>query len=133
MLDPLLEVGFETPLGFTSLLTDDDSGGETNARLVLDASGMTGPWLEALRIKARAFDQSAGHYALELSEAARDYPPAPDGGASAGLCRARKPISASYHACSSATLEKPWPDRSSTRNSAPRAPTFSMARRMISN
>ena len=72
VLDPMLEVGFETPLGFTSLLSDDDGGGDTNARLVLDASTLTGPWLEALRIKARAFDQSAGDYALEVSEAAGD-------------------------------------------------------------
>jgi hypothetical protein len=72
VLDPMLEVGFETPLGFTSLLSDDDSAGESNARLVLDASSMTGPWLEALRIKARAFEQSAGHYALDVSEAAGD-------------------------------------------------------------
>jgi hypothetical protein len=72
LLDPMLEVGFETPLGFTSLLTDDDSAGETNARLVLDASTLTGPWLEALRIKARAFQQTAGHYALTASEAAGD-------------------------------------------------------------
>lgn len=68
ILDPMLEVGFETPLGFTSLLSDDDGGGETNARLVLDASTLTGPWLEALRIKARAYDESAGHYTLEISE-----------------------------------------------------------------
>lgn len=68
VLDPLLEIGFETPLGFTSLLSDDDSAGETNARLVLDASTLTGPWLEALRIKARAFQQTAGLYELVVSE-----------------------------------------------------------------
>jgi hypothetical protein len=72
VLDPMLEVGFETPLGFTSLLSDDDGAGETNARLVLDASSMTGPWLEALRIKARAFEQSAGSYELVVTEAAGD-------------------------------------------------------------
>ena len=72
VLDPMLEVGFETPLGFTSLLSDDDSGGETNARLVVDTSTLTGPWLDALRIKARAFDQSAGSDTLEVSEAAGD-------------------------------------------------------------
>jgi len=72
VLDPMLEVGFETPLGFTSLLTDDDSAGDTNARLVLDASTLTGPWLEALRIKARAFQQTAGRYSLTVSEAAGD-------------------------------------------------------------
>lgn len=72
VLDPMLDVGFETPLGFTSLLSDDDGGGETNARLLLDASTLTGPWLEALRIKARAYDESAGNYTLKISEAAGD-------------------------------------------------------------
>ncbi len=72
LLDPMLEVGFETPLGFTSLLTDDDGGGDTNARLVLDTSTLTGPWLEALRIKARAFEQTSGHYELVVTEASAD-------------------------------------------------------------
>jgi hypothetical protein len=72
VLDPILEIGFETPLGFTSLLTDDDSAGEADARLVLDASTLTGPWLEALRIKARGFEDTAGHYSLEVSEVAGD-------------------------------------------------------------
>ena len=72
LLDPMLEIGFETPLGFSSLLTDDDGGGEMNARLVFDASGLDGTWLEALRIKARAFQQSAGHYELVVSEGSGD-------------------------------------------------------------
>jgi hypothetical protein len=72
VLDPVLEVGFESPLGFTSLLTDDDGAGETNARLALDTSTLTGPWLEALRIKARAFEETAGHYALVVSEGLGD-------------------------------------------------------------
>ena len=66
-LDPMLEIGFETPLGFSTLLSDDDGGGDTNARLVLDASGLDGVWLEALRIKARAFQDSAGDYELVVS------------------------------------------------------------------
>ena len=43
-----------------------------NARLVFDASGLDGTWLEALRIKARAFQQSAGHYELVVSEGSGD-------------------------------------------------------------
>ena len=66
-LDPLLEIGYETQLGFSPLLSDDDGGGDTNARLVLDASGLDGVWLEALRIKARAFQDSAGDYELVVS------------------------------------------------------------------
>jgi hypothetical protein len=72
VLDPMLEIGFETPLGFTSLLTDDDSGGESNARLALDASGLTGAWLEALRIKARGFSDSTGHYQLLVTRGSSD-------------------------------------------------------------
>ena len=71
-LDPIVEVGFETPLGFSSLLTDDDGGGETNARLVFDASGLDATWLDALRIKARAFMQTAGDYELVVSEVGGD-------------------------------------------------------------
>jgi hypothetical protein len=72
VLDPMLEVGFETPLGFTSLLTDDDGGGDNNARLVLDPSTLTGSWLETLRIKALAFQQTAGRYELVVSEGSAD-------------------------------------------------------------
>jgi hypothetical protein len=68
-LDPVLDIGFETPLGFSSLLSDDDGGGEMNARLALDASTLDATWLEALRIKARAFMQTMGDYQLTVSEA----------------------------------------------------------------
>jgi hypothetical protein len=67
-LDPIVDVGFETPLGFSSLLSDDDSGGETNAHLVFDTTGLDATWLEALRIKVRAFMQTAGDYELTVSE-----------------------------------------------------------------
>lgn len=71
-LDPVLEVGFETPLGFSTLLSDDDGGDDMNARLVFDASGLDATWLEALRIKARAFQQTAGDYELLVSEGGGD-------------------------------------------------------------
>lgn len=71
-LDAILDIGFETPLGFSSLLTDDDGGGEMNARLVFDASDLDPTWLEALRIKARAFQQTAGDYQLTVSEGEGD-------------------------------------------------------------
>jgi len=65
-LDPTLEVGFETPLGFSSLITDDDSGGDNNARLALDPAELSGPWLEALRIKAASFLETSGDYELTV-------------------------------------------------------------------
>jgi hypothetical protein len=71
-LDPMLEIGFETPLGFSTLLSDDDGGGDTNARLVFDASDLDEAWLGALRIKARAFSQSSGDYELLVSEGGAD-------------------------------------------------------------
>lgn len=71
-LDPVLEIGFETPLGFSSLLSDDDSGGNTDARLVLDASTLGPMWLESLRIKAGAFNESTGGYELRVSTAEAD-------------------------------------------------------------
>ena len=71
-LDPVLEIGFETPLGFSSLLEDDDSGGDSNARLVFDASDLNATWIEALRIKARPFLQTSGAYELVVTEAEGD-------------------------------------------------------------
>ena len=68
VLDPMLEVGFETPLGFSSLLSDDDGGEDANARLVFDASELDATWLEALRIKAKPFQESEGHFALTVSQ-----------------------------------------------------------------
>ena len=71
-LDPKLEIGFETPLGFSSLLSDDDGGGESNARLAFDASDLDPAWLEALRIKAGAFQDTAGDYELVVTRGASD-------------------------------------------------------------
>jgi hypothetical protein len=53
-LDPLVEVGFETPLGFSSLRSDDDGGGGLNARLALDFAEFAGEgdWLDRFRIRA---------------------------------------------------------------------------------
>jgi hypothetical protein len=67
VLDPMLEVGFETPLGFSSLLSDDDGGEDANARLVFDASDLDETWLEALRIKAIPFQGSEGSYSLTVT------------------------------------------------------------------
>ena len=66
-LDPVLEIGFDTPLGFTSLLNDDDGGDESNARLVLDTAGLGASWLEALRIRASSFLETTGDYELTVS------------------------------------------------------------------
>jgi hypothetical protein len=53
-LDPLVEVGFQTPLGFSAVRSDDDGGGGLNARLVLDFAEFAGEgdWLDRFRIRA---------------------------------------------------------------------------------
>ena len=71
-LDPVLELGFETPLGFSSVLNDDDGGGDTDARLVFDASALGPVWLDSLRIKASAFNETSGDYELRVSTAEAD-------------------------------------------------------------
>ena len=71
-LDPVLELGFETPLGFSSVLNDDDGGGDTDARLVFDASTLGPVWLDSLRIKASAFNETSGEYELRVSTAEAD-------------------------------------------------------------
>lgn len=61
-VDPFLELGFETPLGFATLLSDDDGGGELNARVPVDLSGMAGEgdWLERLRVRATSIGEAGG-------------------------------------------------------------------------
>jgi hypothetical protein len=53
-LDPLVEVGFQTPLGFSAVRSDDDGGGGLNARLVLDFAEFAAEadWLDRFRIRA---------------------------------------------------------------------------------
>ena len=55
-LDPYLELGIITPLGFVALLTDDDSGGGYNARLELQPSlfSRQPDLLAHLRVRASA-------------------------------------------------------------------------------
>ncbi len=71
-LDPVVAVGFETPLGFSSVASDDDGGGGTNARLVLDASSLSEVWLDSLRIKVSGFLETSGAYELVVNPAASD-------------------------------------------------------------
>lgn len=69
-LDPYLELGFDTPLGFATVDSDDDSGGELNAMLPLDLAGVAEdePMLRSLRIRAQALAGSAGDYTLVITE-----------------------------------------------------------------
>lgn len=61
-VDPLLELGFETPLGFATMKSDDDGGGELNSRIPIDLSAIAadGDWLERLRLRATSIGEAGG-------------------------------------------------------------------------
>lgn len=68
-IDPFLELGFETPLGFASMMTNDDGGEGLNARLAVNLGPVaeTGDWLERLRIRAKSIG-GGGAFEIELVE-----------------------------------------------------------------
>ena len=67
-LDPLLEVGFETPLGYATAMSDDDGGGNLDSLVRIDLGPLAreGDWLERLRIRAASI-AGAGEYELTAS------------------------------------------------------------------
>lgn len=69
-LDPLLEVGFDTPLGFAVIDSDDDGAGNLNSMLPIDLGPIADNpgLLDMLRIRAQGFGGSAGAYTLTISE-----------------------------------------------------------------
>lgn len=67
--DPIMDVGFDTPLGFTTLMTDDDSGGELDAAVTIDLSAAASKpeWLDALRFVGRSVSEGEGGlYTIEV-------------------------------------------------------------------
>lgn len=66
-LDPYLEVGLDTPLGFAVVMSNDDSEG-LNARLALDpakfSQGEAADWWSKLRIRVSAPPGSTGEITL---------------------------------------------------------------------
>ena len=69
-IDPFLELGFETPLGFAPVASDDDSGGNLNSLLAVDLGLIADQpgLLDMLRIRAQGYGGSAGAYTLVISE-----------------------------------------------------------------
>lgn len=69
-IDPFIELGFDTPLGFALVASDDDSGGELNALLSIDLGPLAAEpaLLDMLRIRAKGYGGSAGAYRLVISE-----------------------------------------------------------------
>jgi hypothetical protein len=67
-LDPVLDVGFETPIGFSSMVRDDDGGGGTDARIVFDTSELDADWLSRLLIRASGYEGGSGPYTLTVTQ-----------------------------------------------------------------
>ena len=68
-IDPYLDLGFETPLGFASMMSNDDGGEELNARIAVNLGPVAeaGDWLERLRIRASSIG-GGGAFEIELVE-----------------------------------------------------------------
>lgn len=65
-----LELGFDTPLGFAIVQSDDDGAGNLNAMIPVDLSDIASQpeLLDRLRIRAKAFSGSEGDYELIITE-----------------------------------------------------------------
>jgi hypothetical protein len=72
-IDPFLELGFETPMGFAAMLSDDDGAGELNSRIATDLSALAadGDWLERLRVRAYSIG-GAGEFSVEMVAGKQD-------------------------------------------------------------
>lgn len=71
--DPLVAVGFDTPLGFSELRSDDDGAaseeGGLGSRLVLDLAPFVedgSQWLDLLRIRPRVISSGVGRAVLSV-------------------------------------------------------------------
>jgi len=69
-IDPYIEIGFDTPLGFAVVDSDDDGGGELNSMLPVDLGLIASEpgLLDMLRIRAQGYGGSGGSYTLVISE-----------------------------------------------------------------
>ena len=69
-VDPLIELGFDTPLGFTVVASDDDGGEGLNSRLAIDLGPLTEEpgWLERLELHASSLGDETGGFQLRVSE-----------------------------------------------------------------
>ena len=69
-IDPYIEVGFDTPLGFTTVAEDDDGSGTLNSLLPIDLGLIAerADLLDLLRIRVQGLGGRGGAYTLRLSE-----------------------------------------------------------------
>ncbi|GAA0276011.1 hypothetical protein GCM10009127_15810 [Alteraurantiacibacter aestuarii] len=68
-VDAYLELGLETPIGFASLMSDDDGGEGLNSRIAIDLGPLADEpgWLERLRLHASSIG-SGGAFEIEVVE-----------------------------------------------------------------
>lgn len=69
-IDPYLELGFDTPLGFALATSDDDGSGSLNAMLPIDLGLIANQpaLLDMLRIRVQGLGGSGGQYTLEITQ-----------------------------------------------------------------
>jgi len=69
-LDPFVELGFDTPLGFAGVGSDDDGSGSLNAMLPIDLSSIADSrdLLARLRVRVKSYSGSGGAYTLRITE-----------------------------------------------------------------
>lgn len=68
-IDPFIELGFDTPLGFAVVDSDDDGGGDLNSLLPVDLGSIADQpgLLDMLRIRAQGYGGSGGAYTLVIT------------------------------------------------------------------
>ena len=68
-IDSYIELGFETPLGFAVVASDDDGGGDLDSLLPVDLGPLADrpAMLDMLRIRAKAYGGSSGSYRLTIT------------------------------------------------------------------
>ncbi|GAA5052128.1 hypothetical protein GCM10023208_12680 [Erythrobacter westpacificensis] len=68
-IDPYIELGFDTPLGFAVVESDDDGAGDLDALLPVDLGLLAGEpgLLDKLRIRAQGYGGSGGEYTLFIT------------------------------------------------------------------
>ncbi|KLI63528.1 PPC domain-containing protein [Aurantiacibacter marinus] len=69
-IDPFVELGFDTPLGFAVATSDDDGSGTLNAMLPVDLGLLADHpgLLDMMRIRVTGLGGSAGAYTLTITE-----------------------------------------------------------------
>ena len=66
-IDPVVAVGFETPLGFAQVAANDDHAGTLNSRLVLDVAALGNEvWRDAMRVQVNTINDGISEIELRV-------------------------------------------------------------------